>query len=236
MSRSLFAQDLGMTKDRLAAFSDGVIAVIITIMVLELKAPHDAGFNALRQELPGFLSYVLSFVYVAIYWNKSPPLSASRRTGRRHRAVGQPAPPVLAVAHTLCDELARRASPGSDPGGLVRRRAVPGGDRLAVAADGDHQGAWPGVGIRPRARYGHQGQGLTGALPHRHRVGLPRCAARRSNVRPRRADLAGAGPARRAGGAAIVKRRPAPRRLALTGAAAAGKVAGEKFALRRKPP
>ncbi|HZT89523.1 MAG TPA: TMEM175 family protein [Stellaceae bacterium] len=58
-----------MTKDRLAAFSDGVIAVIITIMVLELKAPHDAGFDALRQELPGFLSYVLSFVYVAIYWN-----------------------------------------------------------------------------------------------------------------------------------------------------------------------
>lgn len=58
-----------MEKDRLLAFSDGVIAVIITIMVLELKAPHDAGLGALKDLAPVFLSYVLSFVYVAIYWN-----------------------------------------------------------------------------------------------------------------------------------------------------------------------
>jgi uncharacterized membrane protein len=58
-----------MEKDRLAAFSDGVIAVIITIMVLELKAPHEASLSALMQSTPVFLSYVLSFIYVAIYWN-----------------------------------------------------------------------------------------------------------------------------------------------------------------------
>ena len=58
-----------MEKERLVAFSDGVIAVIITIMVLELKAPHDASLGALRETTPIFLSYVLSFVYVAIYWN-----------------------------------------------------------------------------------------------------------------------------------------------------------------------
>ena len=58
-----------MDKDRLVAFSDGVIAVIITIMVLELKAPHDGSFGALRESAPTFLSYILSFVYVAIYWN-----------------------------------------------------------------------------------------------------------------------------------------------------------------------
>ena len=58
-----------MEKDRLVAFSDGVIAVIITIMVLELKAPHDASLGALREAAPVFLSYVLSFIYVAIYWN-----------------------------------------------------------------------------------------------------------------------------------------------------------------------
>ena len=58
-----------MEKDRLAAFSDGVIAVIITIMVLELKAPHDASLSALNEAAPVFLSYVLSFLYVAIYWN-----------------------------------------------------------------------------------------------------------------------------------------------------------------------
>ena len=57
-----------MGRDRLTAFSDGVIAVIITIMVLELKVPHGADWNALRGLAPIFLSYVLSFVYVAIYW------------------------------------------------------------------------------------------------------------------------------------------------------------------------
>ena len=58
-----------MPKGRLEAFSDGVIAVIITIMVLELKVPHGADAAALAPLLPTFLTYVLSFVYVAIYWN-----------------------------------------------------------------------------------------------------------------------------------------------------------------------
>ena len=58
-----------MTKGRLEAFSDGVIAIIITIMVLELKVPHGSDLQALRPLLPVFLSYVLSFVFVAIYWN-----------------------------------------------------------------------------------------------------------------------------------------------------------------------
>ena len=58
-----------MGKERLTAFSDGVIAIIITIMVLELKPPHGAALGDLLPMLPVFLSYVLSFVYVAIYWN-----------------------------------------------------------------------------------------------------------------------------------------------------------------------
>ncbi len=58
-----------MPKGRLEAFSDGVIAVIITIMVLELKVPHGADTAALAPLLPVFLSYVLSFALVAIYWN-----------------------------------------------------------------------------------------------------------------------------------------------------------------------
>src|SRR6202047_3688024 len=58
-----------MGKDRLAAFSDGVIAIIITIMVLELKVPHGADWAALRGVGPNFVAYVLSFVYLAIYWN-----------------------------------------------------------------------------------------------------------------------------------------------------------------------
>ena len=58
-----------MTKTRLEAFSDGVIAIIITIMVLELKVPHGATLAALQPLLPTFLVYLLSFVYVGIYWN-----------------------------------------------------------------------------------------------------------------------------------------------------------------------
>ncbi len=58
-----------MTKNRLEAFSDGVIAIIITIMVLELKVPHDPSLAALGAMWPVMVSYVLSFVYVGIYWN-----------------------------------------------------------------------------------------------------------------------------------------------------------------------
>ena len=58
-----------MGKDRLAAFSDGVIAIIITIMVLELHVPHGSDWSTLTSVAPSFLTYVLSFIYVGIYWN-----------------------------------------------------------------------------------------------------------------------------------------------------------------------
>jgi uncharacterized membrane protein len=58
-----------MNKQRLEAFSDGVIAILITIMVLELKAPHGSTLAALRPLVPTLLAYVLSFVYLGIYWN-----------------------------------------------------------------------------------------------------------------------------------------------------------------------
>ena len=58
-----------MGKNRLETFSDGVLAIIITIMVLELKVPHSDSLTALRPLIPVFLGYLLSFIYVAIYWN-----------------------------------------------------------------------------------------------------------------------------------------------------------------------
>jgi uncharacterized membrane protein len=58
-----------MSRNRLEAFSDGVIAIIITIMVLELKVPHGENFEALSPLIPVFLSYALSFIYLGIYWN-----------------------------------------------------------------------------------------------------------------------------------------------------------------------
>lgn len=58
-----------MTTSRLEAFSDGVLAIVITIMVLEMKAPVGASFEVLKPLMPKFISYVLSFIYVGIYWN-----------------------------------------------------------------------------------------------------------------------------------------------------------------------
>ena len=78
-----------MGKERLEAFSDGVIAIIITIMVLELKVPH--GAHARRpaaRSLPVFLSYVLSFVYVGIYWNNHHHMLHAGQRGHRRRSCG----------------------------------------------------------------------------------------------------------------------------------------------------
>ena len=69
MEISLIVREFGVGKNRLEAFSDGVLAIIITIMVLEMKVPHGVGIDALAPLIPVFLSYVLSFVYLGIYWN-----------------------------------------------------------------------------------------------------------------------------------------------------------------------
>ena len=78
-----------MEKERLAAFSDGVIAIIITIMVLELKVPHGADWPALRGIAPNFVSYALSFIYLAIYWNNHHHLLHTVAQRRRAHSLGQ---------------------------------------------------------------------------------------------------------------------------------------------------
>jgi uncharacterized membrane protein len=72
-------RESGMGKGRLEAFSDGVLAIIITIMVLELKVPSTPDLNALAPLVPVFLSYLLSFVFVAIYWNNHHHLLQATR-------------------------------------------------------------------------------------------------------------------------------------------------------------
>ena len=82
-----------MTKGRLEAFSDGVIAIIITIMVLEMKVPHGDRLEDLRPLLPVFLSYVLSFLYVGIYWNNHHHML--------HTCTGVTGPMLWANLHLL---------------------------------------------------------------------------------------------------------------------------------------
>jgi uncharacterized membrane protein len=67
-------------KNRLEAFTDGVLAILITIMVLELKIPHGTGLSALTPVLPVFLTYVLSFIYIGIYWNNHHHMFALTNT------------------------------------------------------------------------------------------------------------------------------------------------------------
>ena len=69
-----------MKKGRVEAFSDGVIAIIITIMVLEMKIPHDNTIAALKPLFPVFLSYVLSFIYIGIYWNNHHHMMHAAKT------------------------------------------------------------------------------------------------------------------------------------------------------------
>jgi uncharacterized membrane protein len=77
-------EGFSMPKNRLEAFSDGVMAIIITIMVLELHAPHGDTLQSLVPLMPAFFSYVLSFVYIGIYWNNHHHLlhTASRTSGK----------------------------------------------------------------------------------------------------------------------------------------------------------
>ena len=89
-----------MGTNRLEAFSDGVLAIIITIMVLELKVPHCSTLDALGSHLLSVLSYILSFVYLGIYWNNHHHLLKASRT-RQPAPPVEPAPPVLALAHPV---------------------------------------------------------------------------------------------------------------------------------------
>lgn len=101
-----------MEKDRLLAFSDGVIAIIITIMVLELRPPHAPTLEALSELAPTFLSYVLSFVYIAIYWNnhhhmEGQDLAYCLRNRNRDRSRVRGADAVVAVLRGGRSDLAR---------------------------------------------------------------------------------------------------------------------------------
>ncbi len=96
-----------MEKNRLEAFSDGVIAIIITIMVLELKVPDGVELADLKDKLPVFSSYVLSFIYVGIYWNNHHHMFHSTKHVTGGILWANSAPALLAVAVSVHNRLGR---------------------------------------------------------------------------------------------------------------------------------
>ena len=146
-----------MSKTRLEAFSDGVIAILITIMVLELRPPHGSDLAALRGLLPSFLSYLLSFVFLGIYWsNHHHMLNATERVngavlwanlhllfwlslvpfatawvGENHRAS---VPTALYGVLLTCAALAYTILQST----IIRQQGP--GSRLAAAVGGDRKG------------------------------------------------------------------------------------------------
>src|SRR6266581_3665129 len=152
-----------MGKGRLEAFSDGVIAVIITIMVLELKAPHGTDLAALAPLAPALFTYVLSFVYVGIYWNNHHHL-LRRPAHRRPRPLGEPAPALLALARAVYDRLGRRVSQGRHTDGDLRGSVFDGRCRVVAAAGCAGQAKRAGVTARACRRAGPEGQVVGAAL------------------------------------------------------------------------
>jgi hypothetical protein len=93
------------TADRLAAYSDAVFAVIVTIMVLELRAPDQPAFSALRPLWPTAISYAVSYLFIAIILDKPPLPYAVRRSSNAEIDMGQLRPSCHGVAPALCDRM-----------------------------------------------------------------------------------------------------------------------------------
>lgn len=98
-----------MTKNRLEAFSDGVLAIIITIMVLELRPPAGISFSSLQPLIPKILSYVMSFAFIGIYWNNHHHLLHTVKKVNGGDSLGKPESPFLAFIDPFYNCLDGRA-------------------------------------------------------------------------------------------------------------------------------
>ena len=161
-----------MGKGRLEAFSDGVIAVIITIMVLEMKVPHGTDVAALRAAHPRVPDLRAELRLRRHLLEQPSPHAARGPARQRRRPVGQPAPAVLAVAHPVRDGLDERESLRGAAGGDLRRRAVH--VRRRVLHFRAHPRAQPrrGFAAVARAGSGNQGNRIGGDLRGRDSAGL----------------------------------------------------------------
>jgi uncharacterized membrane protein len=186
-----------MSKGRLEAFSDGVIAILITIMVLELRVPHGEGWEALKLLGPAFSTYVLSFIYLGTYWNNHHHMlhATDRINGRV----------LWANLHLLFWLSLVPVTTGwlGDSHLAPIPTAVYGADLLLAAiAYTILQAAitaQPGAGSNSRRRSdGIERKDLAGLVCRGDRAGVRTTVVLRRDLRVRRIHLAGAGPAHRA--------------------------------------
>ena len=201
-----------MHKGRLEAFSDRMIAILITIMVLELKVPLGADLAALAPVGPVFLVYALSFVFLGIYWsNRHHMLQATK--GQRQDPLGEPAPALLAFPDAL-----RNGLDGGEPRGRpshrgLRGRAVARGGRLHHSPGRDHRRPWPRLEARGGRSTRCEGEGLDARLRRRDPLAFVNPSFDRA-LRRRCPSVARAGPPDRIAAAAVARPRASP--LAVT--------------------
>ena len=127
-----------MGKNRLEAFSDGVIAIIITIMVLELKVPHEAASPPCSRSGPVLLSYVLRLFFLGIYWNNHHHLLNAEAGHHRSRSLGELASAFLALADSLLHRLDGREPFRHGAISVVWCRSFHDRDRILDIATSDH--------------------------------------------------------------------------------------------------
>ncbi len=153
-----------MSKSRMEAFSDAFFAIIMTIMVLELKVPHGVSLAALSTLLPVFLSYVLSFVYLGIYWNNHHHLLQCHPPGERRDPLGQPAPAVLALIDSFRHWLDGRKSICAAPHSVVWSDSVARRLRVSAAPTSNSHPRGARLDTGSGGRQGLERQGLHAAL------------------------------------------------------------------------
>ena len=176
------------------AFSDGVIAVIITVMVLEMKAPHGTDFAALRATFPVFLVYVLSFVYLGIYWNNHHHmLYAAERVDGRVLWTNLHLLFWLSLIPFTTAWMGENHFAGSSDGG-VRLRAAACGDRLHDSAGFAHCRKRLGLALGASRRQRFQGPNIGAALRRRDRSRVRQPVDIRRHLRRERGSLADSRP------------------------------------------
>src|SRR2546427_5708226 len=183
-----------MPKGRLEAFSDGVLAIIITIMVLELKVPHGRDLTALRPLLPVFLSYVLSFVYVGIYWNNHHHmLQVTKHVTGLILWANSPSVVLvvtLPVRNGVDGGESLRRCTDSD----LRERSVASGRRLLSVTGGHPSGRRARLRVGDSCRCRFQGEGIAAVLRDRNSPRLCQLMDRQRALRCGCLDVVSPGP------------------------------------------